>query len=167
MKVNKKLIKDVRTHYLKKYNDIISYLINSMQEEKESNIQLLLDNELHFMDEIKQIKINLAIEEERQEYTSKVDSKISAQEYMLAYLKEQQLLVNEELTRTKASEAYTRKAINTKNRKIANLEERLINLAISITKVEELIKQLLPEKRKVGRPKKIKGELKTDEEENN
>lgn len=154
----KVLIKQLKRHYTLKYQQALNYLQNSedTQEEKESNIKLLIANEKYYAEEIEEIKLNLELKAKEEEYREKVDSEDIAQEKMLSYVKEQIMLIREEVTRVKMTEETSVKAIENKQRKIEKLNARLENLDKCKQKLEELVKELKGEKRKVGRPKKVK-----------
>ena len=156
----KQLIKEIRQHYVNKYNAIVSYLIANEEELQEhiTDIRLLLENEKYYYDEIDAIKLNLELQEQEEIYKEKIDSKVTAQEYMLAYLEEQQTLTEEELQRVANQKETRASEIKKKQRKLDKLQARLDNLQKCKEKVQELIQELQPEKRKVGRPKKVRTE---------
>ena len=163
-KLIKQAIKQVRLHYVNKYNAIVSYLVSNEEELEEhlQEVKLLLENEKYYYDEIEAIKLQLELQEQEERFRSKVDNDITAQEYMLEYLDEQTTLIDEELLRMSSKKETKASEIKKKQRKIEKLNSRLNNLAICKEKVQELIKELAPQKRKVGRPKKIKIEEKTE-----
>lgn len=161
----KGLIKCLKRHYTLKYQQVVNYLLNSedTQEEKQNNINLLISNERYYADELEAIKLNLELQAKEEEFQAKIDNKVTTQERMLEYVKEQITLNNEELMRVSAQPETSTKGIERKQKTIAKLTTRLDNLGKCKKKVEELIKELQPEKRKVGRPKKIKEEPTTEE----
>lgn len=160
----KRIVKEVRLHYTKKYNTVISYLFSSEEEfeERLKDVKLLLAYEKHYYDEIEAIKLQLELENQEEQFRAKVDNEVTAQEYMLTYLDEQTTLIEEELQRISSKKETKSSEIKKKQRKIDKLNSRLNNLAKCKAKVQELIKELAPQKRKVGRPKKIKIEEKTE-----
>ena len=166
-KETKSLIKCLKRHYTLKYQQVVNYLLNSEDtpEEKQNNINLLISNERYYADELEAIKLNLELQAKEEEFQSKIDNKVTTQERMLEYVVEQITLNNEELMRVSAQPETSTKGIERKQKTIAKLTTRLDNLALCKKKVEELIKELQPEKRKVGRPKKIKEEPATTEEQ--
>lgn len=163
----KGLIKCLKRHYLMKYQQVVNYLLNSEDtpEEKQNNINLLISNEKYYADELEAIKLNLELQAKEEEFQSKIDNKVTTQERMLEYVNEQITLNNEELMRVTAQPETSTKGIERKQKTIAKLTTRLDNLATCKKRVEELIKELQPEKRKVGRPKKVKEEPATTEEQ--
>lgn len=154
----KQLIKEIRQHYINKYNAVVSYLIASEDELQEhiADIRLLLANEKYYYDEIESIKLDIELQQQEERYKEQVDSKVTAQEYMLAYLEDQQTLTEEEYQRNANKKETRTKEIKKKQRTLDKLQARLDNLQKCKEKVQELIQELEPQKRKVGRPKKVK-----------
>ncbi|MGN1227999.1 MAG: hypothetical protein ACI4TX_05100 [Christensenellales bacterium] len=154
----KQLIKEIRQHYVNKYNAVVGYLIVNEEELQEhiADIRLLLTNEKYYHDEIEAIKLNLELHEQEERYKEQVDSKVTAQEYMLAYLEEQETLTEEEYQRNANKKETRASEIKKKQKRLDKLQTRLDNLQKCKEKVQELIQELQPEKRKVGRPKKVK-----------
>lgn len=163
----KQLIKEIRQHYVNKYNAVVGYLIANEEELQEhiADVRLLLENEKYYYDEIEAIKLQIELQNQEERYKEQVDNKVTAQEYMLAYLEEQQTLTEEELQRVANQKETKASEIKKKQRKLDKLQARLDNLQKCKEKVQELIQELQPEKRKVGRPKKIKEEPATTEEQ--
>lgn len=157
-KETKELIKCLKRHYTLKHQQVVNYLLNSEDtpEEKQNNINLLISNEKYYADELEAIKLNLELQAKEEEFKAKIDNNVTTQERMLEYVVEQITLNNEELMRVSAQPETSTKGIERKQKAIAKLTTRLDNLDKCKKKVEELIKELQPEKRKVGRPKKVK-----------
>ncbi|MBQ8749665.1 MAG: hypothetical protein IJZ29_04295 [Clostridia bacterium] len=156
----KQIIKEVRNFYVGKYNNVVSYLLANEEEvdERVNDVILLITKEKHCRNEIEEIKLQLELQEQEERFRAMVDNEVTAQEYMLAYLEEQTTLLEEELQRVESKKETRAVEIRRKQKRIDKLNSRLSNLARCKEKVQELIAELAPQKRKVGRPKKIKVE---------
>ena len=163
--MNKMLMKQIREHFNKRYNDIINYLeYDNDKELHEQDVMLLLEYEPFFIDEINNIKQQLLLDKQEAEYQERVNDKVSPVEHMLEYLQEDLILNNEELNRLQNIKAKTKSQINQKDKKISRVNARIKEVEKSISKVQELISEMQPEKRKVGRPKKNKNNNAREEE---
>lgn len=157
MKITKDLklfIKQIKNHYSKKYEQIVAYLLSNESEieEHKSNIELLLNNERYYYDEIEAIKVDLDLQQAEEEYNAKVHA-YATEDYIMEYIEEQIVLNEEQLMRVRSGNVSTKKAIIQKQNKISKIITRLEHLNKIKCKMQEIEPQ---EKRKVGRPKKKK-----------
>lgn len=163
-KQNKKIIKHVRAFFQSRYSEIFELLMNeNLSENTKTDIFLFLEYAPNFFETVKQIKMQLNIQEAEAEFQEKVNTSETAQEHMLLYLEEQIALFNEELSRTINKQCTSKAEIDKKERKINKLRKKLENLTLCKEKINAFIEELQPEKRPRGRPKKNKTREPTEE----
>lgn len=148
------LIKKVRDYYLKRYQDIINYL--NEEDAVFSDIELLLEKEPSFYESIRQIKKANKIAEEEKKFEDSVKLSTLPQEMMLEIARDEIKLVGEAISRTNQKTANTVEEITQKENKINKLNKRLDTLNILEDKLSNIVRELQPAKRPVGRPKKEK-----------
>ena len=148
-------LKKIRIHLQHRYKDILTFISNEKDNIKKlEELDILIDYEPYFYDEIKEIKVKLKIKKDEDVFQTKVNQKQTAQEYMLMYIQEQILLVKEAIHRMNNTNSATSDSIQTKEKKLQKLNKRLEDLQFSESRIKSLIQDLAPVKRKVGRPKK-------------
>lgn len=148
------LIKKVRDYHLKRYQDIVNYL--NEEDAVFQDIELLIEKEPSFYEEIRQIKKANKIAEEEKKFNDSVKINTLPQELLLEVARDEKKLVGEAITRASNENANTVEEIAQKENKINKLNKRLDTLHILEDKLSNIVRELQPEKRKVGRPKKEK-----------
>ena len=152
--IKKDLIQRVRKHYQDRYSDIFKYI---MQEDSNlEDIELLLANEPNFFDDIRRMRKETKEKEQEKEFDSKIKINTFAQDVFLEMARDEKRMINEAILRTELRPAYTNDEILTKENRIKKLNARLQNIEELEQRLSNIVREMQPEKRPVGRPKKIK-----------
>lgn len=157
------LIERLRQYTIKRYEQIVDYI--QQDDCNIDDVELFINEEANFFDTVRAIKRKNKDADAQKEFEKKVNNKTTFDQIMLDACRDQIRIITEAKIRAELDEAYTPKDIATKENKIKRYDEKLERLHTIEQRLENLVRELLPEKRKVGRPRKT-GENLNQENEN-
>lgn len=157
----RQIIKHLRKFMQDRYKDIVMYIIKSdvdTQVDCIQNVKYYLQNVPHFLDIVKWLRTTAEVEQAEAEFDAQVNPKLSVQDYFAQYIDNQITLVAEKIARIHATNVTQPNDIRIKQHNLQKYQKQLDDLQVSKTAISSLRKQLEPEKRGPGRPKKEKAQ---------
>lgn len=141
----------LRDYYRKSFAQVCVYLKTNYIAV--DSVDIYINNALPFITVLEQYK------QKKERELAKKDKPIIDLEKPIAseFLVKAQnnlLLLNEELEETQRTPAVTPTDVLIKNNKIAKLQKNIENTELTIATQEQILKQIMPPKRKPGRPRK-------------
>lgn len=146
------IIERLRQYTIKRYEQIVDYI--QQDDCNIDDVELFINEEANFFDTVRAIKRKNKDADAQKEFEQKVNNKTTFDQIMLDACREQIRLISEAKTQVEMDEAYSPQDIATKDNKIKRYDEKLERLHTIEQRLENLVRELLPEKRKVGRPRK-------------
>lgn len=147
--------KQLRELFTRKYTECINYLNNDEFRQKNYlAMQNFIDNTKSVVEEILSIQREQEIQRAKEIYSTKISTSKNVGNYLLEYIEDRILTLEEASVRNRNSEAFTPDDIENKEKEFIKLSNQKEELNFFKTGIAELQNALNPTPRPRGRPKK-------------